>query len=301
MTYPADLQRISAWRTTLGACLLNALGWPLELIIEWRIPHMPRWAALASSAVGLALASAMVIARRRISVTGSSVLFLVNSIVIAAALWITDTAYAAYVPGWVPYQASKLGVLVVALLSPELWVGIVSFVLYAGSAVLHDALFAATRGRTFGEPWSMVIYGVFALALLWLTHRRRAAEWRAIGAEANAEGMRRLAKSTMAISDLCNTPLQTIELAAALLRRAHPGLDTELGRVDRALARLRELNAILLEYRSEAEDAWSRDDEAFDARERLRQPQSQDASRHQVVHARSELAGGHGARDPSRA
>src|SRR5262249_26156451 len=122
---PEELQRVRALRAVIVACLLNAVGSPMDLLIGSRIQGMPSWPAISSGAVGAVLAGALVV-RRHASIRTSSVALLVNTMAIATFLWITNTYYASGATPWIPYQATKLGVLVTALLAPELWSGIVT-------------------------------------------------------------------------------------------------------------------------------------------------------------------------------
>jgi hypothetical protein len=264
-----QLRRVSAWRVVLVACLLNFVGSPIDLLIASRVPGMPLWPALASSAVGAILSLTLIARRRRASVLESSITFLVNIAAIVAFLWIADTHYAQAAPAWVPYQTSKLGVLVTALLAPELWVGALSIAAMAGSAIVHNQLLAPDlRARAFGEPWPMVAFGLFALALLAHQSRRRAVEGENIRMLADAAATERFARSAVAIRDLANTPLQTIELSNAVLLLEHPELEPQLERITHALGRMRELNAILREY--ELHVAGPLVAESFDPLERLR-------------------------------
>jgi hypothetical protein len=269
VTELGELRRVSAWRIALAASAINALGSPLELVFELRLPGGPVfWWPLASAAVGAALALVLVVGRRRTSVRWSSVAFLANAVAINVFLWVVNTRYAVDVPALVPYQPNKLGALIVAVLAPELWVGVLTILLYTGSAVVHHLLLpAALEANALGEPWASAIYGAIALALLCLQLRHRKADWAAIGLQSERAAMEQLAASAMAIRDLANTPLQTVELTTATLSRKHPGLRPEFDRIARALERMRELNAILLQY--EFRVAWKNTDESFDPRERL--------------------------------
>ena len=67
----------------------------------------------------------------------------------------------------------------------------------------------------------------------------------------------------LAVRDFSNTPLQTLYLTTALLRYRHRNDSELLERMDRSLARLRELNDIMSRY--ETQVGWKDGDESLDA------------------------------------
>jgi hypothetical protein len=244
-----DLQRRSIWRASVAATALNAIGTPLDLVVGHGINGLPYWPPLASSAIGAVLCAALLWKRRTRPRWLSSGAFLFNIAVIVFALRMTDAAYST-VPAWVPYQAHKLGALTVALLAPEGWVGVLSILAVCGEAIIHYlTLPASIQVHVFGEPGSTVAYGIFALALLAVQVRRQSSERLLAETQAETLSMERLAKTALAIRDLANTPLQTIELSLALLRRLAQDAPSDwarhLDQIDRAFERLRDLNRIL--------------------------------------------------------
>ena len=68
----------------------------------------------------------------------------------------------------------------------------------------------------------------------------------------------RLARTFLALRDFTNTPLQTIELAADIVRRQHPDLAPILDRIDRSIDRLYRLNHTFSVYESQIE--WTDED-----------------------------------------
>ena len=68
--------------------------------------------------------------------------------------------------------------------------------------------------------------------------------------------------------DSADAPLQTIEAQTAVARLHHADAATNLARIERALRRLHELDGLLSKH--EAHVRWRKEDESFDAVERLR-------------------------------
>src|SRR5262249_10892574 len=95
--------------------------------------------------------------------------------------------------------------------------------------------------------------------------------------EHEAAALEKLARTLLAVRDFANTPLQTIEAATALARKQHPEVGEQLGTIERALARMRELNRVLSGH--EAHVRWQPGDESFDALERLTRPSDGNADK----------------------
>ena len=63
----------------------------------------------------------------------------------------------------------------------------------------------------------------------------------------------RLARTFLALRDFTNTPLQTIELAAKIVRKRCPEMTPTLDRIDRSIDRLYRLNHAFSVYESQIE------------------------------------------------
>jgi hypothetical protein len=270
MSEPVDPTRVHiAWRGALLAAALNAFGSPLELIVGRDVPGLPHWPPIAAGAIGLVLLALLLLGRHRPSRAGAAIAFLVNTASVVAMLWINNAHWAQLGAHWAPFQANKLGALTVGLLTPEIAVGVISIVAYAGSAVVHFALFAPSVRAELarGEPLTTCIFTLFGLIILVFARRRYAIERRLVQREHDAAALEQLARALLAVRDFANTPLQTIETATALARLQHPDAGTQLQRIERALDRLRGLNRLL--SRHEANIRWRPGDESFDAIEEL--------------------------------
>src|SRR4029077_1010936 len=81
-------------------------------------------------------------------------LFMTASIV-TALLW-TNLQYAVSVRNWVPFQASKLGCLIAAIIAPGFGLGLLSILAYCLSALLQFEFFFPPELKArvdSGEPW----------------------------------------------------------------------------------------------------------------------------------------------------
>jgi hypothetical protein len=273
----------SAWRGALVAALLNALGSPLELLIGARTPGFPSWPSLLSSAAGFLVAGYLIARRRSVGVREAGLAFVLNNAAIQWCLWIGNDHFALAGAHWSPFQANNLGCLAAAFLAPEIWSGAIVIVGFAGSAIVQYLLFPPDiqNRLPLGQPWPTLVYGIFGIVLLGFFMRRRAMEVAVLRSGIEKTALQHLARRSMAIRDLANTPIQTIELTSAILRTRRPDLAPELDRIDRALSRLHDLNALLADL--DASDRRSRALESFDARAHLQGPQTPGArQRHSV-------------------
>ncbi len=267
--------RRSALAGAAWAAALNILGMPILTASNRDVPGVPATSQVVSALIGVGLLAFLLARRKNVTVRACSVAFLINTASIATTLFVVNQQLAERAPHWAPFQPNKLGALVVALLAPEAWVGVVSIAAYVVPALVQLASFSpAVRARlAVGEPWATIAFGVFGLALLAYHLRRIDIERRMTASHADALAKERMARSLLAIRDLSNTPLQTIELSLALLRVGGGASEktraSAFERVERALHRLRDLNRLLSERVEQM--SWSPDHESFDSEERLRE------------------------------
>jgi hypothetical protein len=237
----------AAWRNAAAATVLNAGGMMLELAIIRRIPHMPVWPPLASAGVGVGLLAVLIARWRKPSLRFADAVFLVNASAVIAAVWLIGRGYAGSAQPWVPFQEHKLGMVTVALLAPELWVGVVGIAAHFGASLLQLALFPLpTRAHLpLEEPWATVTFLLFAVLLLGYRWKQTNRERKLAHALAEAEANEQLAKVLLAVRDLANTPLQTIAFAAGTVREMHPDMKPAIDHIDSSLARLRAIERLL--------------------------------------------------------
>jgi hypothetical protein len=229
------------------ATILNVAGMSLDALLWWtRYATAPVW-HIASIAVSAALLAVLVIARRAPSIGRiSSLAFVAHNVAIVVALWHDATMNAHATAPWIPFQPHKLGAMAVALLAPpRLWSGGLSIALFVGSALLRWASIAPElKARAPTEPWAVLAFGMFAAGIYAYRAYSRSKERRLADALADARIAERLSRIVLALQDLANTPLQTLELTSELLAR-RGALPPLIERMQRALARLRSLSRLM--------------------------------------------------------
>ena len=266
MTAAHELAAKRAWQGAFSAAFLNAIGMSVDFLLARDIPTMPVYPYAMSVLVGIGLLVFLLIRRPRATVRLASAVFLANIIAILMALWITSGYWASTGPAWTPFQANKLGVLAVAMLAPELGVGLA---VIAGFAAIALAKFyfldpEIQRGFPVGEPWLILIYALFAGVLLVYRVRGLAIEREMLRVQAEAAASEQLARTFLRLSDYANTPIQTIAFATKLLStKNHDDLKPLVDRLERAVERMKELSDALTRYQKA--HRWNPGDESLDA------------------------------------
>jgi len=265
----ADYRGTIAWRGAMITVILNFFGMAVDILIGRSLPGMPIWPNLMSMAVAVLLAGILLTRRHTPTVRVGNGVFLVNVVVILVALWFTNAVYAESGRAWVPFQADKLGMLTVALIAPELWVGLLSIAAFAATAAWQFASFGEpTRGAmALGEPLATLVIGTFAAVLLVYRVRRADLERKLVRERTEKAAMLTFARAVLAIRDLSRTPLQIITFASAAARIRHPEQGQLWDRIDRAAADIQILDGRLRDY--ERVLTWGPGEESFDPAARL--------------------------------
>ena len=186
---------------------------------------------------------------RPFSRAASNALFLLVLVPTTVMVWMLDDTVAAHSARWVPYEPNKLSALTLAIIAPPGWVtGTVAILMFVGSALVHHFTLAdGLRARiSVGEPFGIISYGVFAFVLLGFKQRSLSMREALEHTRSERLALERLARVAIALRDLANTPVQTLELVRLELLLDAPSREVLAERMGRALVRLRQLNDILV-------------------------------------------------------
>ncbi len=265
MTLSGDLATKHAWRGAFVAAALNAVGMSVDFLLARDIPTMPTYPFAMSALVGIGLIVFLLIRRQRATVRLGSAAFLVNTVAILVALWITSGYWATTGRAWTPFQANKLGALAVAMLAPQLGVGLASIAGFAAMAIGKFYFLGPEiqRGFPVGEPWFILVYALFSAVLLIYRVRGMVLEREMLRVQAEAAAAQQLARTFVRLRHYTNTPIQTIAFTTELLRAKNHDLKPILDRLERAADKLTELSHALAGY--EKAHKWSPGDESLDA------------------------------------
>jgi hypothetical protein len=254
--YNVSLSDREAWFGATVAAFFNAAGMLIELALIRRTPGVSPEPALVSSFVGLALLSVLFVRRKRPTVGWASAIYLINTASVATALLLTNLDFAVAQENWVPFQASKLGCLIAAMLAPEFWSGLSSILTYCLSAWVQFEFFFTPEMKAHvaaGEPWPIIAFGLAGVLALVYRFRRAQLEQELARIQAQNFAIRRVANAFLNIRDLMNTPLQVIELSIDQLRNSTGVQKTTLERIDRSVRSLTEINSLLVQHEKEIE------------------------------------------------
>ena len=261
-----DLERKEAWRSVIWTSALNT-GSGIAGAMAFRSqPWLPMWAMMQFAALGALVAAVALIWRtapRRVLL----VLFSLNvvSALFTALAGAQTFAHANRMEEL--FQAVKAGLFVIAILSPSLPIGVGWILVFTLAPMVQVHTWAPDiRARVaVWEPWFVPIYGGIALVLLIYRRRSVALERQLAEARATRLSVERLARMSLAIRDLANTPLQTLTTGVALLRRDLGERGLVLASMERALERLGKLRHTLAPF----EQACEPGDESFDGLARI--------------------------------
>jgi hypothetical protein len=137
----------------------------------------------------------------------------------------------------------------------------------AMSASVLPLILDMVRDSVGGEWPYLVEFGAVSSAVILSV--QLAVEYRIRGmrlkhlAESEARALQRLARMALAVKDMANTPLQTLESSVDMLERdLVPAQKNSLARIRRSARRLRQLDRMLDPYVAQVH--WSNEDESFD-------------------------------------
>jgi hypothetical protein len=254
--YNIRLSERDAWFGATVAALFTAVGMLLEVAIVRKIPGISPRPSEISAFVALLLLIFLFIRRKTPSVRWASVVYLVNTASVITVLVLTNLQFAVLEPNWVPFEATKLGCLIAAMVAPGFWVGLVSILAYFFSAFLQFEIFFPPEIRSQvadAEPWPLLAFALAGVLALVYRFRRAQLEQEIAYVEAQSFAIKRLANAFLNIRDLMNTPLQVIELSIDVLRKSNHGNKPVIDRIDHSMQMLREINSVLVQHEKEIE------------------------------------------------
>jgi hypothetical protein len=231
--------------------------------------HYGRWLWLVAAAID-ALSCALVLLRRD---RPGQLPFVVGSAVTLAMVWWTNDLLARLGVRCEPFIGYKLYALSVALMAPpSLWLGLGSILACALLPLAEYAGWpAAVRAEIpTPEPATTLLYAIASVGLLFHRRQQMRIHREVVRAQAKTASLELMARKFLAVRDLTNSPLQSVELTVALLKTRHPESQAQLERLERQLARLRQLSVVLSQYEPQR---WAPEDGSFDPLEVLQSPE----------------------------
>lgn len=233
------------------AAAVNLFGFPLELYMIRGMPAIPRWPLYLSMAVGGFLLVITLISKSPKIIRMFPWLFVVNAAAVSFALFMVYAYAENPPPGFVYFQASEFGTLLAAMLAPGFVCGLIAIALHAGSSVFQFFTFPEAMQNHLAPdlPGALFAYAVAGVLILCLRIRLQHLELKSAQAQAEAASIRRVGEAFLSVRDKMNSPVQSIELATALLEKKNAGdQGAVLTQLKESCHRLRELNQLLKQY-----------------------------------------------------
>lgn len=243
---------------------INIIGMVMELVVSRSLPNMPFWPPVVSIVGGTSIFYILYLYKFRLTLSHISILYLLNTCLVAIVLYMRNPVYAEFAANWVPFQASKLGCMIVALTAPNFIVGIIGIAVHAGGSILSFLLFTTEirEGLAFGEPIPIFAFAMASIFALLFRTRQMSLEHRLQRSLAEAAAMKSLAEAFVHLRDLMNTPLQTIELSVSMLDEKHDKQKEILDIIRNSLKELGKLNQLLSTYEKKVD--WKREPHFFE-------------------------------------
>ena len=259
---------IAVWSGVVAAagCIIVTALW-------WHVPQVTVWQWLQASGVLLASTVAVTLPQRPPAwLVGGA--YVASTASVSVAAWITNAQLADASVPFQTFAAFKVVLLGAACTFP-------TRLRFSAPVIAGVALLPSLEWLTWPPSWrahaavtepvATLLVGAISIGFLVFRARSLAAHERAARSEAELATMEQVAQVALAVRDLANSPLQTLEASLSLLQAGASDPAKLTAQMDRALARLRELNERLLPY--EAHLRWDR--EGFDpiaVLERARRP-----------------------------
>lgn len=197
------------------------------------------------------------------------ILYVISSTSVSISVFASNQIRAIAPNHWAPFEDSKITCFVAAVVAPTLGGGVYGILLHTGGAILglfrfpHEARARLPKN----QPFVIILYGSFAMSLLLYRVRSTDSERKMIYVYLEAQHLERIARTSLLIRDLTNSPVQTLEFSVASLRRHNGKTRTVLDRMERATNRIKLINSILDRYSKHI--VWKAEDLSFDAEKEL--------------------------------
>jgi hypothetical protein len=252
--------RLEIWYSCVAASALVAVAQLPALEIDHYILGRPFF-LLRLPYLFIALACLIVMLHQRDKLGFKAIQLTIVALTLAAFpyIWISQAAFANSQNPWIPFYGFQITALAVAMLR---YGDGVRFNVFLLSAITIEAAAFWWRFHLGSTPllaqsgyiWNLLLTGLCAAALLIARYLYERTVRRFCELEARAATAERTARVFLTVRDRANSPLQTLEIGLALLKRRQPKsalLDALLG----ALKKLNDLHEIFKTGKDEI--GWS--------------------------------------------
>lgn len=256
-----------AWRSAVAACVVLALAIIGFAAFGFRLfgPSLSLLLQMAHLVLTGMVLVALLVTRSRRSIRGAVVAFLVLYAPFPVLLWLGQDAMVERGMPWAPFTGHKLVMIALAVMMPGPAIWPAALVLLTTALALLQFFvggLASAENAWGGEPWITVLYGGIAIFLVAFRAQHRTIAQQYAKARAQTDALTEMGRFFLALRDLQNTPIQTLEIDTAILERRHPESATAIKRMRRSIAELRDISRRLAKYDRIVQ--WETDSDRFD-------------------------------------
>jgi hypothetical protein len=219
---------LEIWYSCVAASALMAVSQIVSIEIDRYILGRP-FLVLRLPYLFVAFACLIVLLRQREKLTVQTIQRALVALTLAAFfnIWISSEAYANSQHLWIPFYGFQMTALVVAAL--RYGNGVQSNVFLLAAMMIEGAVFWSRFHlgsypllAQSGYIWNVLLTGFCAVTLLIARYRYDRTIRRFVELEARAATAEMTARVFLTVRDWANSPLQTLEIGLALLKRQQP-------------------------------------------------------------------------------
>jgi hypothetical protein len=220
--------RLEIWYSSVAASALMAVAQLAALEVDRHILGRPFF-VLRLPYLFVALACLIVLLRQREKLGFQAVQLMMIALTLSTFpyIWVSQAAFANSQNPWIPFYGFQISALAVAMF--RYGNGVRFNVLLLAALTIEAAVFW-WRFHLGSEPllarsgyiWSVLLTGLCAATLLIARYQYERTLRRFIELEARAATTEMTARMFLTVRDRANSPLQTLEIGLALLKRREP-------------------------------------------------------------------------------
>jgi hypothetical protein len=255
--------RLEIWYSSVVASALMAVAQLATLEIDRHILGRPFF-VLRLPYLFVALAYLIVLLHQREKLGFQAIRLMLVALTLSAFpyIWVSQAAFANSQNPWIPFYGFQITALAVAIFR---YGNGVRFNVFLLAAITIESAAFWWRFQLGSEPllarsgyiWSVLLTGLCAATLLIARYQYERTLRRFIELEARAATAEMTARAFLTVRDRANSPLQTLEIGLALLKRQQP----ESAISDALLSALKKLVDLLETFNTRnAEIDWSQAD-----------------------------------------
>ncbi len=215
-------------------------------------PAIHRNLRIALAVLALALVGAIqALSTDQLKRTPGKVIYFLLTLPILVTNWLTNSIHLRAGVPWEPYRLHSFIYITLGILVPiSPWLNFVMIILFTVEAVtMWFVLRIGTLPNAIltQQPVLTILWVITSCVLLYTRAKDQALTYELSETRAKNEVLKSVARVFLTLRDRANTPLQTLEVSAALLEKKFPETIETSSSIRRSVTRLSEINQIMAE------------------------------------------------------